>query len=123
MNQLQTLDLSYNNLSGTFLKCLGNFNCELSILGLQGNNFYGNISETFMVGPNMMMMDLSRNKFQGKVPRLLANCKSLEFLNPGYNQIINTLPNWLGSLPELKILILKSNKFYGVIGDPETNFE
>ncbi|ONI13623.1 hypothetical protein PRUPE_4G234000 [Prunus persica] len=32
------------------------------------------------------------------------------------------MPNWLESLPKLPVLILRSNKFYGEIGIPKTNF-
>ncbi|KAL5861726.1 hypothetical protein ACOSQ4_003022 [Xanthoceras sorbifolium] len=118
LTQLQALDLSYNNLSGILPQCLGNFSSHLSILGLQSNNFYGSIPLTLGSGSSLKMIDLSRNKLGGKIPRALVSCTSLVIVNLGYNQIIDIFTSWLGILP-----ILKSNKFYGVIMEPKTNFE
>ncbi|KAJ4723430.1 Receptor-like protein [Melia azedarach] len=120
---LYALDVSYNNLSGMLPKCLGNFSYQLSILKLQGNNFHGSIPETFMKGTDLMMLDLSNNSLQGKLPKSLANCKQLKFLNLGINQITDIFPSWLGTLPKLEVLILKFNRFYGVIREPKTSFE
>ncbi|KAL3714597.1 hypothetical protein ACJRO7_006499 [Eucalyptus globulus] len=91
-----TLDLSSNNLTG-------------------GNNFQGSISELLVKGMQLTMLDLSDNQLQGKLPRSLANCKMLEFINFGSNLIADTIPSWLGSLSKLNVLILRSNKFHGVI--------
>ncbi|GLT27172.1 hypothetical protein SLA2020_021920 [Shorea laevis] len=48
----------------------------------------------------------------------------LEFLDLGKNKIKDIFPSWLGALPELRVLILHSNRFYGTISIkvPETNF-
>ncbi|XWS57239.1 hypothetical protein CRYUN_Cryun09bG0157300 [Craigia yunnanensis] len=46
----------------------------------------------------------------------------LEYLDLGNNQISDAFPSWLGTLPELNILILCSNALSGMIGDPESNF-
>ncbi|KAK9265897.1 hypothetical protein L1049_012449 [Liquidambar formosana] len=67
------------------------------------------------------MIDFSQNQLQGWVPRSLANCEMLEILDLGNNQINDTFPSWLGTFPELKVLILRSNEFHGTIRDPETN--
>uniref|UniRef100_A0A2N9EM84 Reverse transcriptase n=1 Tax=Fagus sylvatica TaxID=28930 RepID=A0A2N9EM84_FAGSY len=37
------------------------------------------------------------------------------------NQFNDTFPSWLGNLPNLKVLILRSNKFYGPIKTPKAN--
>ncbi|KAJ4717613.1 putative Leucine-rich receptor-like kinase family protein [Melia azedarach] len=66
------------------------------------------------------MIDLSDNHFQGEIPRSLVNCTSLEFLDLGNNGIMDTFPFWLGALPELKVLILQSNRLYGAISEPDT---
>ncbi|KAH9793662.1 Receptor-like protein 7 [Citrus sinensis] len=92
LNSLRVLDLSHNFLSGVLPQCLSNSSYLLSILNLQ------------------------------KIPRSLANCTMLEFLDLGNNQIADLFPSWLGTLPELKVLMLQSNRFHGEIGEPDTGF-
>ncbi|KAF8034778.1 hypothetical protein BT93_C0943 [Corymbia citriodora subsp. variegata] len=110
-----TIDLSSNGLTGVLPLCLGNINKSLVVLNLKGNNFYGSIPELLMRGMQLTMIDLSDNQLQGNLPRSLANCKMLKFINFADNLIMDTFPSWLGSLPELHVLILRSNKFHGVI--------
>ncbi|KAF8015465.1 hypothetical protein BT93_H1088 [Corymbia citriodora subsp. variegata] len=115
-----TLDFSSNNLTGVLPLCLGNISKSLVALNLNGNNFHGTIPEVLMRGMQLKMIDLSDNQLQGKLPRSLANCKMLEFINFANNLIVDTFPSWLGSLPELHVLILRSNKFHGVIERPKS---
>ncbi|XP_044502551.1 receptor-like protein 6 [Mangifera indica] len=121
LNQLKALDLSYNNFSGRLPQCLGNLSYSLSALNLRSNKFCGSIPSTLVSGANLNMIDLSHNELQGRIPRSLANCRRLEFLNLGNNQISDVFPSWLGTLPELKVLILQANGLWGVIKDPKTN--
>lgn len=123
LSGLVVLDLSYNNLSGMLPGCLGNFSVQFWVLKLQGNKFHGFIPETFSKGTNLRMIDFSSNLLQGRVPKSLANCVKLKFLNVGDNQITDIFPSWLGNLPELEVLILKSNNFHGVIEEPKACFE
>ncbi|GLT34856.1 hypothetical protein SLA2020_093490 [Shorea laevis] len=115
MTSLQVLDLSHNNLSGMMPQCFGNLNSILVILNLEGNNFHGTIPETWEPGNKLKAIKLGQNNFQGKLPRSLAKCKILEFLDIGNNKIKDTFPSWLGTLPELRVLILHSNRFHGTI--------
>ncbi|XP_030518791.2 receptor-like protein 7 [Rhodamnia argentea] len=110
-----TLDLSSNDLTGELPVCLGNIGKSLMILNLKGNHFNGSIPELLVRGMQLTMLDLSGNQLQGKLPRSLANCTMLEFINFANNFIVDTFPSWLGSLPELHVLILRSNKFHGDI--------
>jgi hypothetical protein len=66
----------------------------------------------------MKMIDLSQNQFEGILPRSLSNCRMLEILNLGSNRLTDVFPSWLGILPELRVLILQQNGFYGIIGNP-----
>ncbi|KAM4077733.1 hypothetical protein ACJW30_12G162200 [Castanea mollissima] len=117
---LSYLDLSYNNLSGYLPQCLSNLS-NLSILNLRHNNFHGHIPQMFIEGCQLSMIKLNQNHFQGALPRSLANCTMLEILDVGNNHIGDIFPSWLGTLPELGVLILRSNRFHGAIGKPETN--
>ncbi|KAK9184424.1 hypothetical protein WN943_024774 [Citrus x changshan-huyou] len=121
LNTLKNLVLSHNSLSGLLPQCLGNFSDELAVLDLQGNNFFGTIPDTFIKESRLGVIDLSHNLFQGRIPRSLVNCSKLEFLDLGNNQISDTFPSWLGTLPNLNVLILRSNTFYGIIKEPRTD--
>ncbi|KAH0732854.1 hypothetical protein KY289_004042 [Solanum tuberosum] len=60
------------------------------------------------------------NKLEGKVPRSLINCKYLQLFDLGNNELNDTFPKWLGALPDLQILNLRSNKLHGPINDSRT---
>ncbi|GKV38397.1 hypothetical protein SLEP1_g46312 [Rubroshorea leprosula] len=51
----------------------------------------------------------------GLLPRSLVNCRMLEVLDVGNNNISDTFPYWLESLPHLQVLVLRSNKFHGSV--------
>ena len=122
LSSLHSLDLSNNKFRGTLPHCLSNFSNSLSILNLQGNNFHGMIPQLCAKGSRMKMIDLSQNQFEGLLPRSLSNCKMLEILNLGSNQLNDDFPSWLGTLSELRVLILRRNGLYGVVGSPTTIF-
>ncbi|ESR55506.1 hypothetical protein CICLE_v10023586mg, partial [Citrus x clementina] len=114
LSSLEYLSLTHNNLSGTIPPCLGNFSTQLTILHLNNNNLQGRIPDAFANGScSLKSLDLNSNKLEGPFPRYLADCDELEVVNVGNNMIGDTCPCWLGSLPELKILVLRSNRFYG----------
>ena len=115
--KLQVLDLSDNQLNGTIPTCLGNFSSELLVLNLGGNNLQGTMPWSY--AETLSTLVFNGNGLEGKVPRSLSTCKGLEVLDLGDNQIHDTFPFWLGNLPQLQVLVLCSNKFYGPIGYPQ----
>ncbi|KAL6347457.1 hypothetical protein AAG906_025702 [Vitis piasezkii] len=115
--KLQVLDLSDNQLNGTIPTCLGNFSSELLVLNLGGNNLQGTMPWSY--AETLSTLVFNGNGLEGKVPRSLSTCKELEVLDLGDNQIHDTFPFWLGNLPQLQVLVLRSNKFYGPIGYPQ----
>ncbi|XP_015883663.2 receptor-like protein 7 [Ziziphus jujuba] len=124
LSSLYFLDLSGNNLNGMIPKCMGNLSSSLYVLGLRNNFFQGSIPEICgNNASNLKTIDLSYNKLQGKLPRSLSNCMMLEGIVVSNNQLRDVFPSWLGSLPELKILTLQQNEFYGIIGKPENYLE
>ncbi|WRX12091.1 Leucine-rich repeat - like 10, partial [Theobroma cacao] len=120
---LVALDLSDNNLTGMLPRCLVNQSNSLEVLNLRNNHFAGAIPSTYTKSCGLTMMDLSQNQLKGRIPRSLAHCTQLEFLNLGNNLINDTFPSWLGTLPELKVLILRANGLHGVIGKPQAKSE
>ena len=114
LSSLEYLSLTHNNLSGTIPSCLGNFSTQLTILHLNNNNLQGRIPNAFANGScSLRSLDLNSNNLEGPFPRYLVDFDELEVVNVGNNMIGDTCPCWLGSLPELKILVLRSNRFYG----------
>ncbi|KAL6125851.1 hypothetical protein ACLB2K_073902 [Fragaria x ananassa] len=119
LTKLYYLDLSSNKLSGMLPQCLGP---GLQYLKLANNSFHGILPQRFTTaGCDLRMIDVSHNRLQGQLPRSLANCASLEFLVLSNNQFDDVFPLWLGTLQELKILAMRHNGFYGVIGQPKKN--
>ncbi|MFS7983917.1 putative leucine-rich repeat domain superfamily [Helianthus anomalus] len=114
VKSLQVLDISSNMMTGTLPLCLGNLSNSLSYLDLKQNNFHGPMLNTSH-GCLLKKIDLSENRFSGKVSRSLANCINLEFLSLASNSFEDVFPLWLGTHPKLQVLILRSNKFYGAI--------
>ncbi|KAJ4903476.1 receptor like protein 23 [Raphanus sativus] len=111
---LAVLDLSYNNFTGPVPQCLS----ELTDLNLRMNNLEGSLPDMFHVGTSLRALDVGYNKITGKLPRSLLNCSSLQFINVDHNQIVDTFPLWLKTLPNLQVLTLRSNKLYGPISSP-----
>ncbi|KAK8275736.1 hypothetical protein V6Z11_D10G156300, partial [Gossypium hirsutum] len=104
---LQYLDLSNNKLEGKLPRSLAN--CTMLYFLNLGNN---TLTIHFLCAK---VTQNQRNNLEGKLPRSLANCRNLAVLDLGKNMIHDTFPYWLVKLSLLKVLILRSNRFYGSI--------
>ncbi|XP_038690672.1 receptor-like protein Cf-9 [Tripterygium wilfordii] len=111
------LDISKNSLSGIIPECIANLTNNLALLHLQNNLFHGKIPSVSSEYCNLMSLNFNGNQLEGPLPISLANCKRLEILNVGNNMINDTFPSWLQILPQLRLLVLKSNQFRGSILD------
>ncbi|XP_059663945.1 receptor-like protein 6 [Cornus florida] len=109
-------------MSGIIPQCLGSFADSLELLNLRNNKLHGPIPQTYNNGTQLTMINLSQNQLQGSVPRSLVNCSLLESLDLGNNHINDIFPFWLKTLPELKVLILRFNRFHGAILNPNSSF-
>ncbi|XP_047251262.1 receptor-like protein 9DC3 [Capsicum annuum] len=119
LTQLRELDLFFVNISSTIPL---NFSSYLTTLRLPGTQLRGWKDSGVQVQTIVLRYSkLDRNKLKGKVPPSLINCRYLEFLDLGNNELNDTFPSWLGGLPYLRILSLRSNKFHGPIKDSRTN--
>ncbi|KXG31806.2 hypothetical protein SORBI_3003G059100 [Sorghum bicolor] len=116
---LEILDLSYNYFSRMIPACLTQNN--LRVLKLRGNRVHGELPDNIPAGCMLQTIDLSRNYITGKLPRSLSNCQELELLDVGNNQITDLFPSWMGVLPKLKVLVLRSNRLFGMITDLQEN--
>ncbi|CAN6581513.1 unnamed protein product [Malus baccata var. baccata] len=77
---------------------------SMGVLNLRRNNLTGTISNfEFSESCRLHTLDLGENRIKGQFPKSLANCTSLE------------------KISTLRVLLLRSNKFYGGIACPKTN--
>lgn len=113
--------LSNNGLTGTIPSCLIERIDTLGVLNLQGNNFICPISDSFSVNCSLKTTNFSGNSIEGQVPKSLSNCNSLESLDLGRNKVIDEFHCFLMNISTLRVLVLRSNNFYGSIECPNTN--
>ncbi|WMV43027.1 hypothetical protein MTR67_036412 [Solanum verrucosum] len=121
LNKLNYLNLENNFLQGPLHLSFCDM-YSLVFLILARNNFSGSIPIPRFLSTGLQYLGLYGNQLGGQVPRSLVNCTSLEALDLGNNKINDTFPIWLQKLPNLQVLILKSNLFHGPIGDLESEF-
>ncbi|KAK7320326.1 hypothetical protein VNO77_29704 [Canavalia gladiata] len=113
ISSLQILNLSNNKLIGIVPQCLVNLS-SLQVLDLHMNKLYGSLPIIFQKN-KLSDLNLSGNQLQSRLPTSLSKCTQLEILNLGNNQIEDAFPHWLHKLPNLRVLILRANKFHGPI--------
>ncbi|XP_062080035.1 receptor-like protein EIX2 [Humulus lupulus] len=118
LSNMQILDLSQNNLSGTFLhnvleNLAGSAKNSLETLDLNDNQLSGSILEdaenTF---PSLKVLDLGNNRLEGTFPSHLSRFPSLESLDLYDNQLRGPLPD-LSSMPNLTEFYASNNRFNG----------
>ncbi|KAI5345031.1 hypothetical protein L3X38_012908 [Prunus dulcis] len=132
--KLRILDLSYNNFTGEipplfpditvnkstymYTRVAYDFNgfyvgrsvdysITLAIKGL--DLYYSKVREGFAA------IDISNNKFEGKIPEFIGNLKELRSLNISSNILTGSIPSSLGNLRNLESLDLSQNKLSGQI--------
>ncbi|PIN16588.1 Leucine-rich repeat protein [Handroanthus impetiginosus] len=115
LSSLGVLQLSENRLQGRIPQCLGNFSTSLTYLALNRNQLYGPVPTTFADGNKLEHLNLNGNKLQGPLPKSLYKCRWLQFLDIGNNEIQDSFPFWVESLPKLRVLVMRSNKFHGKV--------
>ncbi|XP_058759541.1 probable LRR receptor-like serine/threonine-protein kinase At1g74360 isoform X1 [Vicia villosa] len=117
-SRLKYLDLSTNNISGA----LWNGISRLTEFSISENFLTGNVSsQAFPTNCSLEKLDLSVNRFFGKPPKEVANCKNLEILNLSSNKFSGEIPREIGSISGLKSLFLQNNTFSRDIPDTLLN--
>ncbi|VVA33583.1 PREDICTED: receptor [Prunus dulcis] len=134
-------DLSLRNCSfvGSYLAFLGNLT-QIMRLDLSSNNFGGQIPWSFFLNlESLVYLNLAYNNFVGQFPEVDSNSTSnsslydfskqqlvgpiprhLTVLILYENQLNGIIPSWLGSLPSLEYLDLRSNQLSGNIIEFQT---
>ncbi|KAL7196138.1 hypothetical protein ACSBR1_036205 [Camellia fascicularis] len=140
-NKLRFIDLSHNNLTGTFTNWLLVNNTELEYLNLRNNSFVSqfylppyryinifwvdvsnnhlsgqiqaNVDEIF---PYISNFNLSSNAFEGGIPSSFGNMSDLVVLDLSSNNLSGEVPNqFVGNCRRLRMLKLSHNNFRGQI--------
>ncbi|KAF3434323.1 hypothetical protein FNV43_RR25426 [Rhamnella rubrinervis] len=100
-------DLSWKYRSGVIVSGYYQDSMMVTMKGFEAN---------FEKIPNIFTtIDLSKNNFDGEIPKSVGNLKSLKGLNLSHNKIWGHIPTSLGILSNLEWLDLSSNNLYGEI--------
>lgn len=90
----------------------------MKFLDLTGNNFSGDIPESFGRFQKLEVISLVYNLLDGTIPSFLGNITTLKMLNLSYNPFLpGRIPPELGNLTNLEILWLTECNLVGEIPD------
>nr|XP_048332933.1 receptor-like protein 32 [Ziziphus jujuba var. spinosa] len=115
---LRILDLSYNEFSGNlpskyFKNLLAMMDAHSDQLKYMGEGSYqatvvikGFFLELEKIKTMFTTIDLSKNNFEGEIPKLIGNLKSLKGLNFSHDKLTCPIPSTLENLSNLKWLDL-----------------
>ncbi|KAL3353091.1 hypothetical protein AABB24_020867 [Solanum stoloniferum] len=112
---LQGLNLGHNDLSGEIPRSIGDLT-NLFFLQLQNNSFSKNLLSSLKNITGLKILDVSENSLSGNIPFWLGeNLHALEILVLSRNNYDGIIPREICQLTELRVLNLSSNNFRGVI--------
>ncbi|MED6121356.1 hypothetical protein PIB30_029343 [Stylosanthes scabra] len=115
MPKLVSLLLHDNHINGSLPSSLGKIE-NLYSLDLSNNKLSGKIPSTLWNHSSLAWLHLNNNKFQGKLPSSLGNMEALTLLDVGENHLSGFIPSWNGSeFPNLQIIRMRRNMLSGSI--------
>lgn len=107
---LRVLNLSSNGFTGELPPLTG----SCAVLDLSNNKFEGNLSRMLKWG-NIEFLDLSGNHLTGAIPEVTPQFLRLNYLNLSHNSISSSLPRVLAQYPKLSVLDISSNQLDGLL--------
>lgn len=118
---LKSLNLSYNRLNGPIPTQLGN-RMALNQLVLSTNFFEGKFPENISLYQNLTLIDFSVNRLSGPLPNRIVDLSKLEILILSLNDLSGEIPVALSNISTLYRFAANQNKFRGSISLGITNF-
>ncbi|XP_037475419.1 probable LRR receptor-like serine/threonine-protein kinase At1g74360 [Triticum dicoccoides] len=112
--KLQSLDLSANQLVGSFPDSIAKCT-NLTYLSLWGNNFAGMVPAGIGKLASLEALVLGKNRFDRQIPHELTNCVRLQFLDISRNMFGGNVQEIFGNFMSLKYLVLHHNNYTGGI--------
>ncbi|EYU26682.1 hypothetical protein MIMGU_mgv1a000464mg [Erythranthe guttata] len=113
--KLSYIDLSRNSLTGSLssvhfdgLSSLANINLVLNLLN-------GSIPPSLFALPSLQKLQLSNNRFSGKVEDFSTSNSNLDTLDLSSNRLEGSIPESFFLLERLNVLSLSSNSFNGTV--------
>ncbi|XP_021812004.1 probable LRR receptor-like serine/threonine-protein kinase At3g47570 [Prunus avium] len=115
LHQLEKLYVQLNALKGPVPVVVFNMS-SLTVLTLYDNSLSGGLPDNICQHlPNLQMVSLSRNKFDGPLPSKLWQCTKLQMFNLAINSFSGSIPKNIGNLTQLTMISLDTNNFTGTI--------
>ncbi|XP_057806958.1 systemin receptor SR160-like [Salvia miltiorrhiza] len=116
LNSLRILRMSFNNFVGPVPDSLSGL-VGLETLDVSSNSLSGLIPSGLCQDPrnSFKVLYLQNNLFTGVVPESLSNCSKLASLDLSFNYLSGTIPASLGSLPQLRDVMMLLNQLSGEI--------
>uniref|UniRef100_A0A0E0BKE7 Receptor kinase-like protein Xa21 n=1 Tax=Oryza glumipatula TaxID=40148 RepID=A0A0E0BKE7_9ORYZ len=112
-SQLQVLVLGMCEFGGVLPNSLSSLSTSLKYLSLSYNNISGSIPKDIGNLFNLQVLDLAWNSFTGTLPSSVGRLKNLHYFNVYNNDLGGPIPSTIGNLTGLITLYLMSNTFSG----------
>ncbi|KAJ0751770.1 putative protein kinase RLK-Pelle-LRR-XII-1 family [Helianthus annuus] len=114
-SNLETMDISINQLTGVLPNSLGNFSSKLSLLALDSNYLSGTIPSSIGNLLGLTTFSLSANDFTGLIPESIGKLQNLQILYLYDNHFSGFIPRSIGNLSLLDKAVLSGNSLEGTI--------
>ncbi|XP_054794733.1 receptor-like protein 8 isoform X2 [Prosopis cineraria] len=115
MRQLNDLDLSDNNLSSYLPQEFGRGGSELRFMRLSNNNLSSPCFPVKSTFRYLLFVGLNNNNFKGNIPTGIINSTGLRMLDLNANQLSGEIPSWIGNFQRMSYLILSKNSLRGSV--------
>ncbi|XP_044507769.1 probable LRR receptor-like serine/threonine-protein kinase At3g47570 isoform X2 [Mangifera indica] len=115
LRRLKYLDLSRNSLSGELPARIFDNLPNLLLLYLHLNFFEGKIPSTISKCKSLQDLSLALNNFTGAIPKEIGNLTQLRAMYLGFNKLQGEIPKELGNLAKLELLSIQNSYLTGTI--------
>lgn len=113
-NQLTTLSLGSNRISGNIPEKIGNL-ISLTQLGFENNILTGVIPSSIGQLRNLELLSFGGNKLSGAIPSGFGNLTSIFSLDLSINNLTGEIPTTFRNFGKMQTLYLQKNKLNGTI--------